>query len=53
MHSMKRSVAISEVIYILENPPTQVLTNPPQRPKAHELHVYVFAETAEKEGMFI
>jgi len=50
VYAVKKSLGISEVLAILQNPPANPVTNPPKKPKAD--HVYVFrAETVDKQGM--
>ncbi len=50
--AVKKSLGIFEVLAILQNPPPNPVTNPPQKPKANQ--VYVFnAEGTEKQGMII
>ncbi len=48
--AVKKSLGISEVLAILQNPPPNPVTSPPQKLKAHQ--VYVFnAEGTEKQSM--
>lgn len=48
-YAVQTSVGVSEILSLLQRPPPNPVTSPPQRPKANEVYVFK-AESEEKQG---